>query len=110
MGRLSRSFSSRRLPAKRPQHVLRRLYQLGAVTNELMAAAVAASQDRTGDSQDLAAALRRQARCNQGSGFDARLDDQNGGGKTGDDPVAAWKIPRKRLGRGQELADCTVVV
>ena len=70
-----------------------------------MAAARLRRVDRARDREDLAAGLGRQARRDQRSGPQRRLDDQRAARQAGDDAVADRKVLRQRRHADRELAD-----
>src|SRR3712207_1036112 len=67
-------------------------HQTGAVAEEAEAAGGGGGEDGAGDGEDVAALVGGEVDGDQGAGAGGGLDDEDGEGKAGDDPVAGRKI------------------
>ena len=92
-GGLERSFDAQFL-----EDVGGSLHQLGAFTDQAVAALGHGGMDRTGNGEHFPPLLGGQPRRYEGAALERGFHHQNSPGKSGDDPVAAGKVGGERRG------------
>ena len=95
----------RKRQAELREHIFGAFGQNRAMPNEVVRTPASGIERRPWYSEHIAALLKRQARRDQRARAGCRFDDHDAQRHPGNYSVAAWKMPRLRLGPQRQLGD-----